>query len=475
MSTVPSTTAAPAQWLRKYHPTQIADIIGHVRLVRQLGQWLTSIRQYNAEGGGAGNDTEDSGPVSRPPPITFLYVPSGIGKTTLVRQLLAHHNFHVYELNAGCVRSKKRITEVLEKIVGNQSVSVMRNHHQTIGILMDEVDGMSCGDKGGLHELFHIVQQQQTGALIHPVVCVGNRPYEKKLGPNLYQEFPVRRPSESEIAKRLQYICDCEQVRIDPIAVQMVVKYGAQDVRRTIHFLQELVYFFGNDPDREIDTDDVATVKQVTTKTLVDRNLFHTTTDVFARPQTAAALYDTYKSDENLIPMMLHENVPTQMMTKALPDDPMRVYTDLLHQYSISDVLYNSGCWELSYAHAALTCGYTNERVGRHISKSSATKPVQFTNTLTKSATQANTYATLTRMSTCFGVHPNHFSCIVPLVLDEVRRDASAAKKYPVAYTDVEKMLQMYNKWWPATKDRTLGLSVRQKREIKAVLGGDKG
>ena len=209
----------------------------------------------------------------------------------------------------------------------------MRHCHQTIGILMDEVDGMSCGDKGGLHELFHIVQeQQQHGALIHPVICIGNRPHDKKLADTVYQEFPMRQPSEQEIVKRLRYICDCERVRIDDIALLLVAMDGAQDVRRTIHFLQELV-FFGNDSAREITIEDVETVKEVTTKTRVDRNLFHITADVFAREHTAAELYDLYATDKNLVPLMIHENAPTQMQQKDLPADQwMTVYTDLLQQ-----------------------------------------------------------------------------------------------------------------------------------------------
>lgn len=476
---MPPTTTAPTQWLQTYHPTQLADLIGNVRLVRQLKEWLNSVQQHNEHthahtNAGVPPGDASTSATSRPVPITFLYGPSGIGKTALARAILTHCHFHVYELNAGGIRSKKRIEDALTKIMGNQSVSVMRHCHQTIGILMDEVDGMSCGDKGGLHELFHIVQeQQQHGALIHPVICIGNRPYEKKLSEEVYQEFAVRRPSEQEIVKRLRYICDCERVRIDDIALLLVAKYGAQDVRRTIHFLQELVFFFGNDGDREISIEDVETVKEVTTKTRVDRNLFHITADVFAQERTAQELYDLYATDKSLVPMMVHENAPTQMQQKDIPPEEwMETYTDLLQQYSISDALANSGCWELGYAHAALFCGWTNERVGRHPSKSSAPKKIQFTNTLTKSATQTNTYTILAHLSTVLGIHLSEFSKVVPLILHDLKQEPKNARKYPLTYNDVEKLLQLYNKWWPATGDRQLALTVKEKRVLKKLLAG---
>ena len=459
-----TTVPPPTQWLQTYHPTQLSEVIGNVRLVRHLKEWLNAVQRHNHTGG--------SSDATRPVPITFLYGPSGIGKTTLARTILHHCNFHVYELNAGAIHSKKRIEDALTKIMGNQSVSIMRHCHQTIGILMDEVDGMSCGDKGGLHELFHIVQeQQQHGALIQPVICIGNRPYDKKLPDTVYQEYPMRRPSEQEIVKRLRYICDCENVKIDDIALLLVAKYGAQDVRRTIHFLQELVFFFGNDNEREISIEDVETVKEVTTKTRIDRNLFHITSDVFACEHTAMELYDLYATDKNLVPLMIHENAPTQMQQKDLPADQwMAVYTDLLQQYSISDALANSGCWELGYAHATLCCGWTNERVGRYPSKSSAPKKIQFTNTLTKSATQTNTYTVLARLSTLLDIHLNDFSKVVPLILYDLQQRPEHAQQYPLTYNDIEKLLQLYNKWWPNAGDRSLSFTTKQKRVLKKLL-----
>lgn len=476
MNTIrPSTEASsPSQWLQKYNPRNVSELIGNVRLVRQLKEWLHSVQTYNAQ-----LQTETCSPEDKrmesPIPITFLYGSSGIGKTVMAQVILEHCNFHVYELNSGCIRSKKRIEEVITKIMGNQSVSIMRHCHQTIGILMDEVDGMSCGDKGGLHELFRIVQEQHsTKGLIHPVICIGNRPYEKKLPGNIYQEFQIRKPSESEIVKRLRYICDCESVAIDDIALLLVTKYGAQDVRRTIHFLQELVFFFGNDCSKELTIEHVETVKEVTTKTRVDRNLFNVTSDIFVREHSSQTLYDLYSTDKNLVPMMVHENAPTQMQQKTIPPEQwMNTYTELLEQYSISDALTNSGCWELGYAHSALFCGWTNRLIGQYPIKTSTPKKIQFTNTLTKSATQTNTYSVLARLSTLLGIHMNEFSKVIPIMLKDLKENPENAKKYPLNYNDVERIVQLYNKWWPSTSERTLTFTIKQKRMLKKILGGE--
>ena len=79
-----ATPTPPAQWLQTYHPTQLSDVIGNVRLVRQLKEWLNAVQRYNRAGG--------TGDATRPVPITFLYGPSGIGKTTALAALASELN-----------------------------------------------------------------------------------------------------------------------------------------------------------------------------------------------------------------------------------------------------------------------------------------------------------------------------------------------------------------------------------------------
>ena len=115
-----------------------------------------------------------------PVPIVYLYGSGGIGKTSLAQVILKQYNYELYEMNSGEVRSKKRMQDILDKIFNNHNVNIMKkeNRRQTMSIIMDEIEGMSCGDKGGLHELFHSINELNT--CIHPVICIGNRPYEKK-------------------------------------------------------------------------------------------------------------------------------------------------------------------------------------------------------------------------------------------------------------------------------------------------------
>lgn len=339
----------PEQWLQKYHPVSLNEIAGHTRTIRLLREWLHQLNTY------ANANTATRTKSTPPPPITFLYGPGGIGKTTLARALLENANYHVYELNSGEVRSKKRIEEIMEKIFNNHSVSMMKKKgtQHTIGIVMDEIDGMSCGDRGGLHELFNIVQKQfENGVVANPVICISNKPYDKKLPSTLYQDVQVRQPSDIEIANRLRAICDSEGVVVDDITLMWITKYGEKDVRRTIHFLQELVFYFGNVPGRELTVEDVDAVKQITSNTVADYNLLDITRTIFSRKIPLDELHGMYKSDPYLIQIMMHDNLHVQLQQKNVLStdsvETMDPYTDTLHHLNLSSLLASQkGHWEL--------------------------------------------------------------------------------------------------------------------------------
>ena len=306
----------------------------------------------------------------------FLHGPGGVGKTALARAMLKHANYHIYELNSSEVRSKKRIEEIMDKVLNSHSVSMMKKKgtRKTIGIIMDEIDGMSCGDRGGLHELFSIVQRQcRQGYVINPIICISNKPYVKKIPECLYHEIPVRHPSDSDIAQRLRHICDAEQVVVDDITLMWIVKYGRHDVRRTIHFLQEAVHYFGNEPGRELTIEDVNTVKQITSPTVADHNLFDVTRAVFGKLQSLDNLHSMYKSDPRMSLVMMHENAHVQLQQKsasACDGTRMDPYTDVLHHLSLSSMfMAHNTHWELSHAMAAMCCGVANERIGRATTK----------------------------------------------------------------------------------------------------------
>ena len=117
----------------------------------------------------------------------------GIGKTTTVKVIAKAIGYHVFELNASDTRSKLKIEAMLTDLSKCSSIAAMMstdgsssNSHRkktsewNMGgktmILMDEVDGVSSSDRGGLPALIKIIKLTKM-----PIVCVCNDVGNRKL------------------------------------------------------------------------------------------------------------------------------------------------------------------------------------------------------------------------------------------------------------------------------------------------------
>ena len=82
----------------------------------------------------------------------------GSGKTTFTKNLLKDMGYDSLVYDAGDIRNKS----VIENITKNNmtDINVMSSFYakkQNIAIIMDEIDGMNNGDKGGINALIKLI------------------------------------------------------------------------------------------------------------------------------------------------------------------------------------------------------------------------------------------------------------------------------------------------------------------------------
>lgn len=118
---------------------------------------------------GAGGFPTTSNPNK---PALLLSGPPGIGKTTTVRLLAKQMGYELIETNASDLRNKKGVDGLLNHLIDNQTLGFNKKEVETNNkkiILMDEVDGMSAGDRGGNQELIKKIDNTKT-----PIICICN-------------------------------------------------------------------------------------------------------------------------------------------------------------------------------------------------------------------------------------------------------------------------------------------------------------
>lgn len=118
----------------------------------------------------------------------FISGSPGSGKTHFVIQVLKQMNFDVIKYDAGDVRNKSLIDTITSNNVSSYNVlHMMRGEAQKIAIVMDEIDGMNNGDKGGITSLIKLIRQKKTkkqkseNVTMNPIICIGNYFVDKKI------------------------------------------------------------------------------------------------------------------------------------------------------------------------------------------------------------------------------------------------------------------------------------------------------
>jgi len=92
---------------------------------------------------------------NRTTPAIFLVGPPGIGKTTLAYRMMQAKGFRVSEFNASHTRSGVCFRKVILPLLERGGVIHMMETGKKggLGVILDEIDGLSSGEKGGLQSL----------------------------------------------------------------------------------------------------------------------------------------------------------------------------------------------------------------------------------------------------------------------------------------------------------------------------------
>ncbi len=154
-------------WTDKYAPQRLKDVCGNQGLVEKLQKWLHNWQTYYKAGfrkpGPEGLGLYRGVIISGPP---------GIGKTTAAHLVARLENYDKLEFNASDTRSEKLIRESLSGVTNNKSlVGFLTGKTETnpiegsvgdrkrLVLIMDEVDGMSSGDRGGVGAMTALIRK----------------------------------------------------------------------------------------------------------------------------------------------------------------------------------------------------------------------------------------------------------------------------------------------------------------------------
>ena len=100
---------------------------------------------------------------------------------------------------------------------------------------MDEVDGMSSGDRGGNQVLINAIKNTKT-----PIICICNdrqHPKVRSLANHCY-DLRYQKPQKNFVVKRIKEIMTMEKLNVDINSLEYLCENFGNDIRQLINFLQ---------------------------------------------------------------------------------------------------------------------------------------------------------------------------------------------------------------------------------------------
>mgnify|MGYP002701296221 CR=1 FL=1 len=93
----------------------------------------------------------------------YVYGSPGCGKTQFVKNIIKDLEYDIIHYDAGDVRNKSLMDSITSNNISSCNVlDMMNGKKKQIVIVMDEIDGLNNGDKGGINALIKIIRQKKT-------------------------------------------------------------------------------------------------------------------------------------------------------------------------------------------------------------------------------------------------------------------------------------------------------------------------
>ncbi|ANB16016.1 replication factor C subunit 1 [Sugiyamaella lignohabitans] len=350
-------------WTSKYAPNNLNQICGNKAAIDKLAKWLQNWRR-NAQNNFKGNFMD---------PNTFraaiLHGPPGIGKTTTAHLVAQLQGFDVIENNASDTRSKSLLQNQVSRTLGNTSLlgtfarrgEVTNKSKKEVCLIMDEVDGMSAGDRGGVGAMAALCRTTNI-----PIILICNERSLPKMRPfdKVTYDIAFRRPDASAIAPRILAIAAREGLKLDEGVVRQLVESTRSDIRQIINLLSTY-----STTNKNMDYDTSKTISKQWEKRVVLKPF-----DIVGKFLSAATFapsnnislndkIELYFNDHDFAPLMVQENYLNSVPSKSqsTPGGALALIAEAAESISDGDLVDrmihgSQQQWSLMPLHGALSC-----------------------------------------------------------------------------------------------------------------------
>ena len=325
----------------------------------------------------------------------YIYGNPGSGKTYFVNKLMKDINYDTIIYDASDIRNKSIIEGITKYNMSDRNIiNLFHGKKQPISIIMDEIDGMNNGDKGGINSLIKLIRPKKTkkqkleDITYNPIICIGNYHIDKKIKELMKVCYVVelKTPTDDQIKQIINSLMPniCNNI------IDNVINYIQGDLRK-INALYNIYKSNNNFISDEL----VNTVFQ-------KKNYNEDTKIIVKKLLNNKYIIDDHitlmnETDRTIIALLWHENI-IDLLNKSKLKDSIKIYLKILDNICFSDyidrITFQKQIWQFNEMSSLIKTFYTNYLYHENSIKKYKFNPseVRFTKVLTKYSTEFNNY-----------------------------------------------------------------------------------
>ena len=326
----------------------------------------------------------------------YIYGDPGAGKTTFVTKILKELNYDIIKYDAGDIRNKSIIDTITKHNMSDKNVmSMFYKKIQRIAIIMDEIDGMNNGDKGGINSLIKIIRPKKTKKqrleeiTLNPIICIGNYHIDKKIKElmKVCHVIELKSPTKPQMASIIDNIIPTlldENIKVN------VINYIQGDLRKL-----STIYELYKNKENVLNNNIIQNIflmksynddTRKITKKLINNN--------YSIEEHLTIMNET---DRTIVGLLWHENI-IDVLGKIKKEESIPFYLQILDNMCFADyidrITFQKQIWQFNEM-SSLIKTFKNNKLYHEVFASKKKQKfnpaeVRFTKVLTKYSTEYN-------------------------------------------------------------------------------------
>ena len=323
----------------------------------------------------------------------YIYGSPGSGKTEFITNILKEMDYDIIKYDAGDFRNKSIIDTISKHNMSDKNImNLFHGKVKKIAIIMDEIDGMNNGDKGGINTLIKLIRPKKTKkqkleeVTMNPIVCIGNYHIDKKIKElmKVCNTIELKTPTNNQITILINELIP----NLDKDIQVQLMNFVQGDLRKLINIYN--IYKNNNNILNTKIMTDIFQIKsynddtkQITQKLLNQKFGIHEHMEIMN------------ETDRTIVGLLWHENI-IDVIGKMKPNVSIPFYIKQLDNMCFADyidrITFQKQIWQFNEMSSLIKTCKNNNLYHSYFKKKVKYNPVEvrFTKVLTKYSTEYN-------------------------------------------------------------------------------------